>query len=375
MFAVAIVLVPAMAQGAELKAVRDYTLQKGDAVASDLYVAAQTNVVAGEVSGDLAAAGANMLLTGSVEGDLFAAGGTVELLGVVGDDVRVVGGTITIGNAVGGDVVAAGGVLHIISGATVAGDVIVAGGQVIIDGTVQGSVKVAAGEVTINGTVGKDVSVRSDKQFSIGRSAKIDGNLWYKAADAVIVAEGAVIQGETKFEKVERPTRVDKRAGAAMVAMVGAVALLKLIAAMLIAVLGVTLFRKGIQSLTKTVADNFGKEMVRGFVVLIVCPAAIILAFMSIIGIGLGIAGILLYTLLIMAAKVLAGIIVGTVLVKMIKKASAYEVNWQNAVIGVFVFQVVGMIPIVGWLFAFLLLIASLGSISMMLYQKVWLKR
>lgn len=374
-FAVSVILFPAMANATELKAAREYTLQKDAVAQGDLYVAAQTNILAGEVAGDLAIVGANILITGSVEQDLFAGGGTVNVLGDIGDDLRAGGGTVTIGKNVGGDVVVAGGVVHVISGATVKGDVLVAAGQLIIDGTVAGTVQVSGGEVTINGSVGKSVVVRSNERLSVGKNAVIGGDLAYRSVDAALIAEGAIITGETKFEKIDRPMRSDKRASAAMAGLIGAMALLRLAAILLAALLGVALFRKTLQSLVKTATGNFGMELVRGFVILIIFPFAILFALLSIVGMGLGIMGLLVYALLVMLANVLAGILLGVVIVKMIKKAKEYEVTWQNAAIGVVALQIISIVPIFGWVFAFLLFLASLGSIALLIYQKAWLKR
>ena len=374
-FTCAMVLLPTASHAAEVKAQREYTLQKNEAVESNLYVAAQTNVVAGEIKEDLVTAGLNTLITGSVVKDVLAAGSSLELLGDVGGDVRVAGGTITIGKHVGGDVVAAGGVVHIISGAMVEGDVIVAGGQVIIDGAVEGSVKAAAGEITINGTVGKDVSVRSDKRFTIGKDAKIGGNLWYRSANAVEMTEGATIKGETKFEKIEQPAGMDGRAREAMAGLIGVMALIKLLIMLTSAIVGVLVFKKTAQALVKTTADNFGRELVRGFMVLIVIPAAILFAMISVLGIGFGIVGALAYALAILVAKVVAGIFLGALLVKLVKKTREYEVDWRTASIGVIAMELVCLVPILGWVFAFLLFLASLGSVSLMVYQKAWLKR
>jgi len=271
--------------------------------------------------------------------------------------------------------VAAGGVVQVISGATVEGDVIVAGGQAIIDGTVKGDVKIVAGEVIINGVINGDVSIRSDKRFSIGKDAKIEGALWYRSPNAVEIAEGGMIIGETQFEKVERPDRTDKRIRAAMLGLIGAMALVKLLIILVTAIAGVILFKKVTQGLVKVAADHFGRELVRGFVVLIVMPAAILIAMISLIGIWFAVAGVLLYVLLLMIAKVLAGILLGAVLMKMAKKTKDYEVNWQNATIGVLVLELIWIIPIIGWVAVFLLFLASVGSVALMAYQKTWLKR
>ena len=374
-FVISMVVMPMFVYGADMRAAREYTLQKGEVVESDLYVGAENNVVAGEIRGDLVIAGGSILVVGDVDQDVIAAGGAVEVLGNVGDDIRAVGGAITIGKNVSGDVVAAGGVVQVISGATVEGDVIVAGGQAIIDGTVRGDVKIVAGEVIINGVINGDVSIRSDKRFSIGKDAKIEGALWYRSPNAVEIAEGGMIIGETQFEKVERPDRTDKRIRAAMLGLIGAMALVKLLIILVTAIAGVILFKKVTQGLVKVAADHFGRELVRGFVVLIVMPAAILIAMISLIGIWFAVAGVLLYVLLLMIAKVLAGILLGAVLMKMAKKTKDYEVNWQNATIGVLVLELIWIIPIIGWVAVFLLFLASVGSVALMAYQKTWLKR
>lgn len=374
-FVVSMALIPALSYGADIQAARDYTLQKSEAVEGDLYIAAQTNVITGEVKGDLAIGGANTLITGSVENDLLAAGGTVELLGAIGDDLRAAGGTITIGKSVGGDVVVAGGVVHIVSGAVVEGDVIAAGGQVIIDGAVNGNVKVAGGEVSINGTVAKNVSAYVDGQLMIGKSAVITGDLWYRSPNEVKIAEGAVMQGETKFEKVERPERTDKKVQAALLGLIGVVALIKLLITLTTAIIGVLLFKKVAQALVKGAVTYFGRELVRGFVILIVVPAAIVLAMISLVGIWFAFAGMMVYVLLLMIAKVCTGIMLGSILVKMMKKAKEYEVTWQSAAIGVVALELIWLVPIIGWVAVFALFLASLGSLSLMIYQKVWTKR
>ena len=370
-----IALVPALSHAAELKTAREYTLQKGDTVGSDLYIAAQTNVVAGEVKGDLAVAGANTLITGSIGSDLLAVGGMVDVLGDIGDDVRAAGGTITIGKNVGGDVVVAGGTVHIISGATVAGDVIAAGGQVIIDGTVKGNVKVAGGEVTINGMVGKDVSVRSDKQFSIGSNSSIGGTTWYKSPTEAVIAEGAVLKSAPQFEKMEQPARLNERMSSSIAGLIGVMALLQLLV-MLVTVIGMTvLFKKTAQSLVKRALSHFGPELVRGFVLLVVGPVAIVVALVSVVGIGFAVAGALVYIALLFAAKIIAAIMLGAIIMKLIKKTADYEIDWKSAAIGVIGVELIALVPIIGWVAVFLLFLASLGSASLMLYQKAWLKR
>lgn len=370
-FVVSMVFVPVLSRAAELKAVRDYTLQKAASVDGNLYLAAQNSFISGDINGDAVIASGNVLINGAIKQGALVAGGNVEILGNVEQSVRAIGGTVVIGETVRGDVAVAGGMVRIAPDAVVEGDVLVAAGQLIVDGVVKGNVRTIGGETIINGIVEKDVSVRADRKLTIGSEAKIAGNLSYRSIEAAQIMEGAQIQGEVKFEKLEQP----KGGKQAIAGLIGFMMLIKLLIMLTVTILGVVLFKKAAQSLTKTVIGHFGREAVRGFVVLIVVPAALIVALASVIGIGLAVAGALIYLSLIMIAKVITGVVLGSVVIKLIKKTKEYEVNWQNAAIGVIAVELVSLVPILGWVAIFLLFIASLGSISLMAYQKMWLKR
>lgn len=371
----AMVVIPGVSHAAQAKAVENFSVARSEVVEDNIYVAERIGVIEGTLKKDLVTAGANILVTGMVERDIIAAGGTLELLGDVNGNVRAVGGTITIGKDVSGDVVIAGGVVHIAPGATVKGDVIVAAGQLIVDGTVEGSITAASKDVVINGTIGKNVSIRLNQRLSFGKGAKVDGDLNYRSIAPAVMGEGAMIAGKTDFQKIEQPTRMGERARDAFLGFIGFVALIKLLAMLVTAVAAVVLFKKPIQALVKTSTEHFGREMVRGFVVMVVVPVAIVVALISLVGMAFGVIGILLYALLVVMAKIFGGILFGVVLVKLMKKAKEYEVTWQNAAIGVVAIEVVWLVPIIGWVSVFLIFLASLGSISMMAYQKIWLKR
>jgi cytoskeletal protein CcmA (bactofilin family) len=370
-----LVLMPGVSRAAEIKAMQNVSIAKSEVVEDNLYVAEQVGIIEGTLKKDLVTAGGNLLVTGTVERDIIAAGGTLELLGDVGGNVRVAGGTITIGKEVGGDLVIAGGMVHIASGATIKGDVIVAAGQLIIDGTVKGGINAVAKDVTINGAVGKNVSIKMNQRLSLGKDAKIEGDLAYRSIAPAVMTEGATVVGKTDFQKIEQPTRVDERARAALLGLIGFMVLVKLLAMLVVSVVAVVLFKKPLQTLVKTATEHFGREMVRGFVVLIVVPVAILIAFISLVGMVFGVIGMLSYILLIIAAKIVTGILFGAALVKLVKKTKEYEVTWQNAVIGTIAIELVCLVPVIGWVVAFLLFLASFGSVTLMAYQKMWMKR
>jgi cytoskeletal protein CcmA (bactofilin family) len=354
---------------AEFKAGEAYALQKSETVFNDLYAAGGTVVIAGDVEGDLTAAGGDITVTGRVAQDAILAGGSVSLSGILGDDLRAAGGRIQVTGKVGGDAVVAGGQVYFVSGSSVAGDMIVSGGGVIADAAVGGRVKIVAREVTVNGPVAGDVHITADR-IVIGKKTLISGNFTYKSRKEAEIKAGAVIKGETAFERMEAPShRV--RTGAFLAAWtVGRY--LMLLTAALIAVL---LFKRLSQGVVERALGRFGRELLTGFIVLIVVPAAVLLCFITVIGVPIGLAGLFAYFLLFILSSVYAGVVVGSLIQKALLKRPSLEASWKTALIGVTVYTVAGLIPFLGWLFKFAFFLAALGVMSRIVYEKIGAER
>lgn len=375
LFAFLLIGAPMAADAATVRTGRDYALQKSETIDGNLYLASQNSIISGAIKGEAAVVSGNALLTGAVSGDVLAAGGTVDILGDVGQNVRVVGGTVLIGKTVKGDVAVAGGVVRIAPDAVIEGDLIAAAGTLIIDGTVKGRIQARGGSVLIHGTIGKDVSLQATREVTIGKGGNVEGNLVYESVKEATIEQGATVHGSTTYTRRAVPGNFGEQMNAALFGLIALFALIKLLVMLTSAVVGVLLFKKASVALTKSVVDNIGKELVRGFVVLILVPLAAIALLVTVIGSAFGIALGLIYGVLLIVARIATGIVAGAIVVKVLKKTKEYEVTWQNAVIGVFALYIIAIVPILGWVADFVLFLAILGAAWMMAYQKIWAKR
>ncbi len=83
-----------------------------------------------------------------------------------------------------------------LSKASVAGDAVIAGGAVYMNGAISGDLTIYGEEVVLNGTVGGDVTLNFTKKVTLGKDARILGNLTYSANEELVIPEGATIGGE-----------------------------------------------------------------------------------------------------------------------------------------------------------------------------------
>lgn len=365
-----IFILPLSSSAAELRGGQDYFLRKGETVSGNLYAGGGNLSIAGDVMGDLLAAGGNVNVLGNVSEDLTAAGGSLNLTGSAGGDVRAAGGRVLLSGEVGGDVALAGGELYVAPGARIGKDILAGGGRVTIEGDVLGNVRLGGREVRIDGEVGGDLFVVAER-ITLGPKAHIKGNFSYRAQSEARLEDGARVEGETSFVKIETAPSFAKGLGK----LLGAWIILKLLMLLLLGILMVLVFQDTSKSLVRYATDRFWVEFLRGLIALIVMPVAAGLALITLIGIPIGIILGLIYIFFIILARVYAGIIFGSWLNKVLRKRETFEVNWQVAVLGILVLEIVKWVPFLGWVLSLVFFLAAFGSVLKVWYDKAWLTR
>ncbi|TAK05122.1 hypothetical protein EPO33_04035 [Patescibacteria group bacterium] len=356
-------LLPMSALAATFAGGETYALGSGMRIDGDLYAAGASVSVGGNVTGDLYAAGGSVTVTGAVGQDVVVAGGNLTLLGSVGDDVRVAGGQIAIGDRIGGDLVVAGGMVHLLPGSEVGGDLIIAAGQAVVEGTVKGKLILRGGAAVLNGALTGPADVEVEETLSIGDAARFGSALVYRASQEASVAAGAVL-GEVRREPLPERMRPEKIDGGALVGLAGLIAFGKLLAALGAALVAVWLFRKGTQQLVTDAVGDFWPMLGRGFATGILMPIAAFLLLITVILSPIGALTGAAFALLLVAAKILSGILFGAWLIMAVKKQKKPEATWQAALLGTFLLHLLWLIPLLGWIIAGIFCTVAFGALA-----------
>jgi len=372
---IALFTVPTLAVAALIQTGEEYSLVKGETISGNFYVVGGKVTISGDVEGDLVMAGGDILIIGNVGKDVLAVGGTLRILGDIGDDLRVAGGDVTVGGNVGSDILTGGGMVHILSDVTVEGDIIVGGGKVIIEGIVKGDVLIGGGEVDINGEVAGNVRAKV-KELTIGNRAVIGGSLVYDSPKEAVIHESASIAGEVVYTNaIFFPGKDGKDFKNAFQAVGILLAFAKLLALIATALVAVFVFRRFTMEIVEQSVSRPWINLLRGFVILIVVPVAVVLLLISILGAVIGIIGAIVYLLFLLIANVYAGIIFGSWVFKIAAKRKEVEIDWKIAVGGVLLLFLISLIPFVGEIVKGLALLIAFGSISYFWYRGFWLTR
>ena len=331
------------------------SIEAQQVVEGDLYASGRTVAISGEVLGDAYLAGANVTLNAPVSQDIVALGGVVQLHAPVADDVRIVGGEVVIAEAVEGDVVVAAGTVQLLSTARIEGDLIVAAGSVVVGGAVEGSVFGMVDTMRIDATVGGTVDVRAERGLTLGDRAHILGDIVYVGTHDIMRGAGAVVVGQ-----------VQERQPAADTSLLEVIAL-SLFTLLFGAFVALLIARPFLTALVEDATRSYGRYGLIGLLLLIGVPVLSFLLMVSVVGLLVGLALMALYAALLFIAWIIAGPILGGVIFSYIKK-DAPTLSLLAVMGGVFLFEALIFIPVLGPLLVLAIFAIALGGLAEKMY-------
>lgn len=299
-------------------------------------------VGADETVDGLEAFGGTIIVRGTVDGNLQAFGGDVRIEGEVTGDVEAFAGNVWIGGTVGGDVEASGGNVNVAPDAEIGGSLSAAAGNLLVAGSVGGNAELAAGTITL------------------AETATIDGDVEYAVDEEDdFQNRGATVAGSiTRVEDLGAGPWEDPVVPNWVFGVYGFLANLLLGAILLV------LFPRTSDEVALSVAEEPVRTGLIGLAALIVIPVLLVVLVITIIGIPIALIGALLFALLLWVGLVYGRFAIGMILVAL----ADVDSRFAGLLVGLIVLGVVSLIPWVGGLVDFLVLLLGLGALASVVY-------
>ncbi len=328
------------------------------------------NVVAGgktvtvdaQVSGDVVSFGETVVLGGQITGDILSIGRNVVVGGTVEGDVRILGATVTPAAEIGGDFMAAAGTITVPADTVIGGNVWLAGRDVELFGNVDGDLHAAARNIRLAGNIGGDVELIGES-ITVASTARISGDFTYRSIDEAAIEPGAEILGDIIFFRTEAPRQMVGRA----LASVSAFGLMFLFGLFLLGALQILIFPDSASGPAKRMGRNPWLALGLGGLVLLVCPIAIIVLGISIIGIPITIVLSAFYVIALFIGFLVAAGALGRVGARLIGRSVDVSFWTRVAALaaGLLFLAIVGFIPLLGPLAMILATAAGLGALTL----------
>ena len=325
-------------------------------VARDKFVAGGSVRQTRPVEGDFLSFGGEVDLNASVRGDAVVAGGDVRIRERVEQDLYAGGGNVRLEAPVGRNARLAGGNVEIGPQASIGGNLTIGGGSVEIRGPVGGYVQLGAGDVLIDAPVAGDVRVAAG-QVELGPNARIGGKLIHRGArikqDSAAQVAGGIERGS--------PLRVTRERGhgseiGGWLWSLGLIALAGFIAGV---------FPAGSRTMGEGLRNDPGIGLLLGFITLVCVPIAAVILAITIIGIPLAFAVLLVYFLMLIVGYSAVGVVIGDAVLERLRSQDARRAGWRvgAAMAAMLALALLTRIPYLGGLVTFAALLAGVGAI------------
>ena len=337
-------------------------IQRGH-VQEDVYLIGGSVRVMGQVDGDVSAAGGRVSIEDAVNGDVAAFGGSVELRAKVKDDARITGGEVLVHGTIGDDLLAAGGTVSVAPETRIGGRAWLAGGTLDIGGRVGKELKAAGGSIVIAGEVLGDVDLIGEN-IEIRPGAIIHGRLQYRSQHEARVDPGARLLGAEVMLPLEAPPGTKTGHAGGRVFMP-----LSLLATASVLFL---LFPNFSQLTARSVREAPWQVLGLGFAVLASGPLVVILLLVSVVGLWLGLIALVLYFILLLLGYLTGVLFVADAGLQRLRRPEPPGKGWVIGALAVtlVVLALLRLLPVIGGLVAFALLLFGLGALTRTLWRR-----
>jgi hypothetical protein len=336
------------------------TLSTNEIVNKDYFAAGKNVSLDGIVNGDAYLAGGGVTINGVINGDVLVAGGNITINGDVTGNVRVAGGNISISGKIGRNITAIGGSINLLQSANVVGSLTVAGGNINIFSPIAKDIVVAGGQVNIENSVSGDINAVV-RRMIISSGAKVNGNIVYWSENKAVIASDSSVVGTITQHIPPKSPQPDyqsmKKVG------VGFLTFFKLISfltALVIGLLLIKLLPVGITTMTTSVSNHWLQNLGIGFLVLAITPLLLFLLFVTLIGFPIAIIWMFFILFDLWVAKIFVALSIGLSLMKYFKQTWSMYLTY---LFGLIVYFIIGLIPVIGWIFGCITTLIGLGTI------------
>jgi cytoskeletal protein CcmA (bactofilin family) len=337
-----LVLITASSAGAaDLRQGDTVVIASGDVINDDLYVAASLLVINGTVNGDILWAGQTINVNGTVNGSITAIGMNINIDGDVSKSVRAAGSSVNVRGRIGGDLMVAGSTVDLTNKATIGRDLAFAASKITVDSMIDRSIKGNGGDATLSDSVGSDVDITVNN-LTIASSAQIRGDLIYTSKNAATIQSGALIAGTTTHKLAQShitPSWPPLGAWGSVIAF---------FMALLTGIVLIAIAPKRAKLVAAAIKNKPLPTLGWGALIFIVTPIAAVIVCITIIGIPVGLAGLVLYGIALYVSQVVVGLFIGSLILGRSNKIENRGILIGAFAIGLIILTLVNLIPYLG---------------------------
>jgi len=351
---------PSTASAAEFRKSDNVEVRKDETIKSDFYGTGNHIRIEGTVDGDVYAFGQQVDVPGHITGDLICFCQASRITGQIDGNIRAFTNNITISGTVEKAVTAFDETFTLDSNGKIGHSLTDFSKSLALDGKVGRDVLGFCAFSNVSGTIGGDLHVKGDS-LTVASSAVIDGKASFEGNKPPEVSSAAKLGSPMEFKQTERKSQFERGGGYYVWRAIWTATHI---------LFGLVLF--GLLPIfareTAEMGEHYGASFGLGVLVLFGVPIAAIIVCFTVIGLLVGISTLLLWFVVLMAAQIVIGAIVGQWIMG---RTSEFWPLVARMAVGVILVRIVTSVPFIGGWAKFVVILWGMGAISLALYRRL----
>lgn len=306
-------------------------VESNELIDDNLVTAGNEVIIRGEINDSVYVAAQKVKIEGKIHGSLFVGANDVEINGEIDEDVFAGASFVTLSDT-----------------GKIGRDLVVGASSVNINGEIGRNVWVGSSTLNVNNKIGGYINA-SVANINLSEKTEVIGKLTYYSSERSEIINEDKVNGGVEFKEVKQSS--DSFGNQLNMW------LLTLIMSLIVGILLIAIFPKRTQAISKTINDNWLKSLGIGILIFIVAPITAMICLGLIVGIPAGLVVLGFFFLFIYLAKLWVGLCLGNKLSKG---------NWNpywSMILGVVILYLIYLIPYVGPIIAFLIMVVGLGGL------------
>ncbi len=320
--------------------------------------------IAGTLKKDAYVIGNIVTVDGVIEGDLIGAGSTLKINGEVKGSVRFIAENIIINGQVGKNLLAAGNLINLENNGSVGWEVLSAGNLIDMKGKVGSDLKAIGTILNINNEINGRVHAQMT-EINLGDQALITGDFNYYSEKDLVKKEQAQILGQ--INKIENFGFTKSQPAKDFSYYLGKF-IFSYLSFLLLAIVLIVLMRKKIDLVTMEIKSNLAKNLGWGILLLFGVPLLAVLILLTIVGLPISLVVMMIYFAVVLVSRIFVSIVIWRFIAQLVRIKQPLDLMLQ-ALIGLFVYSLLCVIPIVGALLNLLAIAVSLSAVFLVFRQ------
>jgi cytoskeletal protein CcmA (bactofilin family) len=336
------------------------TINGGEIVNDDLYIAGEEVLVDGIINGDLWAFGRTIIISGEVKGSILAAAESINISANSVQTVRAACRSLDISSNIDGDVIACAAEINIAGTANIKGDLLFGAGRARIDGLIDSDVLGGAGMVHISNGVNGNVKLRAG-DITLTSSSNIKGNLTYISEKKASIQEGALIAGSVTHKLPMVKAR--KKGSSVALFLLIIPKIMFFLMALITGLVIILLAPKRLRSISESIGISPWPSLGWGAVILFAVPPAALTLLFTIIGIPLVLIALALYVIAVYLSQIPVGLFIGGRIIGRFYKVEKKSMMFCAMALGLFILSLLRLIPILSFFVTVATILLGLGAV------------